>query len=243
MSLMLSGQTTGLFGRAIMQSSPFGLREGRDAMTEAMRAAASAALDGVAAEAATTDQLLVAQKAAASAGARFGLVGRLPFGPIMGLDPLPAASDADSRLADAARHIELLVGYTGNDAAPFVAMEPRMARLKRVGPLDAVIERAAAFALTRRVFRVPAGRFAQTWRGYGGRSATYRVNWSPPRAPMGPCHCIELPLLFDGPAWHDAPMLGGDPVDDRIAETMRRNWSGFAHHGIDGLDSPSLRIG
>ena len=43
--------------------------------------------------------------------------------------------------------------------------------------------------------------------------------------------------------WADAPMLGGDPVDDRLADTMRRNWSGFAHHGVDGLDSPSLRFG
>ena len=242
LSLMLCAQTTGLFQRAIMQSAP-GLRDGRDAMTAAMRAAASAALDGLATDSATTDQLLVAQKAASSAAARFGLVGRLPFGPIMGLDPLPAASDADGRLAHAAQHIELLVGYTGNDGAPFVAMEPRMARLKRVGPLGAVIERSAVFALTRRVFRVPAGRLAQAWREYGGRAATYRVNWSPLHAPLGPCHCIELPLLFDAPAWHDAPMLGGDPVDDRLADTMRRNWSGFAHHGIDGLDSPSLCFG
>jgi para-nitrobenzyl esterase len=37
-------------------------------------------------------------------------------------------------------------------------------------------------------------------------------------------------------------MLGGGPVDERLAETMRRNWSGFAHHGVDGLDSPSLRF-
>ncbi|HXL59982.1 MAG TPA: carboxylesterase/lipase family protein, partial [Mycobacterium sp.] len=72
---------------------------------------------------------------------------------------------------------------------------------------------------------------------------TFRVDWSPPRAPMGACHCIELPLLFGAPAWADAPMLGGDHVDDRLAETMRRNWSGFAHRGISALDSPALRFG
>jgi para-nitrobenzyl esterase len=69
------------------------------------------------------------------------------------------------------------------------------------------------------------------------------VDWSPHRAPLRASHCIELPLLFDAPGWADAPMLGGGPVDDRLAATMRRNWSGFAHHGIDGLDSPSLRFG
>ncbi len=109
-----------------MQSAPLGVRDGRDAMTAAMRSAATAT---------TTGELLDTQTAAAAAAARFGLVGGLPFGPIMGLDPLPASSDADDRLADAARRIELLVGYTRNDGAPFVAMDPRIARLKRLGPL------------------------------------------------------------------------------------------------------------
>jgi para-nitrobenzyl esterase len=232
LSLMLCEQTTGLFQRAILQSAPLGVRDGRDAMTAAMRSAANTT---------TTDQLLDVQTAAAAAAAPFGLIGRLPFGPIMGLDPLSAAPAADKRLADAARRVELLIGYTRNDGAPFVAMDPRNARLKRLGPVSTVFDRAASAALTRRVFGNPARRLAEAWRGHGGRSATYRVDWSPTR--MGACHCIELPLLFDAPAWADAPMLGGGPVDERLAETMRRNWSGFAHHGVDGLDSPSLRFG
>jgi para-nitrobenzyl esterase len=60
---------------------------------------------------------------------------------------------------------------------------------------------------------------------------------------MGACHCIELPLLFDARNWDDAPMLGGGPVDHRLAQTMLRNWTGFAHNGVDGLDSPKLRVG
>jgi para-nitrobenzyl esterase len=234
LSLVLCEQTPGLFQRAIMQSAPLGLREGRDAMTAAMRSAACTA---------TTGDVLDAQTAAAAAAARFGLIGRLPFGPIMGLDPLPAASETDDRLADAAPRIELLIGYTRNDGAPFAAMAPRIARAKRLGPVGVVIERVSAAALTRRVFGVPARRLAEAWRRYGGRSASYRVDWSPPRAPLGACHCIELPLLFDGAVWADAPMLGGAPVDERLADTMRRNWSGFAHRGVDGLDSPTLRFG
>jgi para-nitrobenzyl esterase len=230
-SLMLCARTTGLFSRAIMQSAPLGVREGRDAMTAAMRSAAGA----------TTGELLDAQTAAAAAAARFGLIGRLPFGPIMGLDPLPAASDADERLADATRRIELLVGYTRDDGAPFVAMDPRVARLKRLGPIGRAIGRAGVAALTRRAFGKPARQLAETWRRYGGRSTTFRVDWSP--AGMGACHCIELPLLFDPAQWADAPMLGGRQVDDRLAESMRRNWSGFAHHGVSGLDSPTLRFG
>jgi len=230
-SLMLCEQTTGLFQRVIMQSAPLGAREGREAMTAAMRSAAAA----------NPGELLDAQTAATAAAARFGLIGRLPFGPIMGLDPLPTDSDADERLADAARRIELLVGYTRNDGAPFVAMDPRVARLKRLGPAGRAVEQAAAAALTRRAFSRPARDLVKQWRTHGGRVATYRVDWSPAR--MGACHCIELPLLFDAAPWADAPMLGGRPVDQRLAETMRRNWSGFAHHGVGGLDSDALRFG
>ncbi len=233
LSLMLCEQTTGLFQRAIMQSAPLGVREDRDAMTAAMRSAANAS---------PTGEVMDAQTAAAAAAAPFGLIGRLPFGPIMGLDPLPAVPDVDGLLADAARRVELLVGCTRNDGAPFAAMDPRIARLKRLGPLGAGLSRAASAVLTRRVFGMPAWRLAEGWRQYGGRAATYRVDWSPPRAPLGACHCIELPLLFDAPEWADAPMLGGGAVDKRLAEIMRRNWSGFAHHGVDGLDSPSLRF-
>lgn len=231
-SLMLCEETKDLFQRAIMQSAPLGVREGRDAMTAAMRSAADAY---------SPAELMDAQVAAAVAASRFGLVGGLPFGPIMGLDPLPAESETDERLAEAARRIELLVGYTRNDGAPFVAMDPRLARLKRLGPLGRTVERAAAVAMTRRAFGKPAHRLAHLWRKHGGRSATFRVDWSP--SAMGACHCIELPLLFDSAAWADAPMLGGRAVDDRLAGTMRRNWSGFAHNGVDGLDSQAMRFG
>jgi para-nitrobenzyl esterase len=233
-SLMLCEETTGLFQRAIMQSAPLGVREGRDEMTAAMRLAANGY---------SPAELMDAQIAAAVAAARFGLVGGLPFGPIMGLDPLPAAADADDRLADAARRIELLLGYTRNDGTPFAAMDPRVAKARRFGPVGTAVERAASASMTRRAFSAPARRLAKTWRGSGGRVATYRVDWSPPGAPLGACHCIELPLLFDGAEWGDAPMLGGGPIDDRLAGAMRRNWSGFAHHGVDGLDSPTLRFG
>jgi para-nitrobenzyl esterase len=231
-SLMLCEQTAGLFQRAIMQSAPLGARPGRDAMTAAMRAAAKAV---------TTGEVLDAQTAAGAAAAHFGLVSGMPFGPIMGLDPLPAESEADKRLADAARRIELLVGYTRNDGAPFVAMNPRIARLKRFGPLGRIAERVAAAALTQRAFGKAARLLAQQWRKYGGRSATFRVDWSP--SELRACHCIELPLLFDPAPWVDSPMLGGRPIDSRLAEAMRRNWSGFAHNGVAGLDSPALRFG
>ena len=58
-------------------------------------------------------------------------------------------------------------------------------------------------------------------------------------------HAIASNCRFcsTGPTWADAPMLGGDPIDHRLAETMRRTWSGFAHYGVNGLESSALRFG
>ena len=87
-------------------------------------------------------------------------------------DPLPPQSQSVKRLADAARRIELLVGYTRKEAAPFAAMNPRIARAKRLGPPGGILERAAAAAMTRLVLSAPARRLAKTWQRYCGRSAT-----------------------------------------------------------------------
>ncbi|WP_101951096.1 carboxylesterase family protein [Mycobacterium sp. 3519A] len=231
-SLMLCEHTAGLFHRAIMQSAPLGVLTGREAMTAAMRSAAASV---------TTGEVLDTQTAAAAAAARFGLVSGMPFAPIMGLDPLPPQAQTDARLADAARRIELLIGYTRDDGMPFVAMDRRITRLKRYGPIGRIAERAASAVMTRRAFGKPAHRLADLWRENGGRSATFRVDWAP--SPMGACHCIELPLLFDAAAWEGAPMLGGRRVDGLLAESMRRNWTGFAHRGVSGLDSATLRFG
>lgn len=245
-SLLLCSEATGLFHRAILQSAPLGLRGSRTALTAAMRAAAQAALAGVAPLEASVEQLLAAQTAAAAAGQRFGRLGLMPFAPTIGCAPLPAAQDVAERLADAAPRIEILVGYTRDDALPFIAMTPRGQRLRRLGPLGRAGLAVAGRWMTRRIFGRPAIAFATQWRAAGGRAATFRVDWSPRHAPLGACHCIELPLLFGSPeVWTDAAMLGPPPrsVDGRRGRAMRAHWTAFARDGVCALGSSPLRIG
>ncbi|RUP06292.1 MAG: carboxylesterase/lipase family protein [Mycobacterium sp.] len=245
LSLMLSSQTAGLFTRAILQSAPLGLRKGRGAMTAAMREAVLAALAGVAPGEASVEQLLDAQTAAVTTAQRFGMLGGFPFAPIAGTDPLPPAGDERRVLADAAGRVEILVGYARNDADAFVAMDSRGRRLARLGLPGRVIARIAGDVLTRRVFGAPARELAKFWTSNGGAAATFRVDWSPPGAPLRACHCIELPLLFGTPeCWADAPMLGPgpDPIDIELGRKVRGYWAAFAHHGVAGLGCSSLRI-
>jgi para-nitrobenzyl esterase len=244
-SLMLCDQADGLFRRAILQSAPLGLRDGRGRMTPAMGSAAADALGAVTPTEANAEQLLDVHAAAVAAAQRFGLLGSLPFAPIPGRPPLPAADDIAWRIRDAATRVELLVGYTKDDAAPFVAMSPRARGPKRLGPLGSMAMRVASATATRRVFGGPAYRLAASWRTNGGLAATYRFDWAPVGAPLGACHCIELPLLMGTPsAWLGAPMLGPgrDPIDQRLARTVRSAWAAFAHHGVAALSEPSVRF-
>ena len=54
------------------------------------------------------------------AAQRFGLVSGMAFGPLLGVDPLPAPGEVSARIARVARTVDLLVGCTRLDAAPFV---------------------------------------------------------------------------------------------------------------------------
>ncbi|ORA15072.1 para-nitrobenzyl esterase [Mycobacterium asiaticum DSM 44297] len=245
LSLILSDGTAGLFHRAILQSAPLGLRYGREAMTAAMRNSANEALRDVSPAEASIGQLLDAQMAAVATAQRFGARGGFPFAPIAGMAPLPATPDERRRLLDAASNVEILAGYTCDDAAPFVAMDPRGRRLGRLGRLGNAMTGLVVRSVTKRIFSRPALDLAKLWISAGGRAATFRVDWSPAGAPLGACHCIELPLLLGTPAsWADAPMLGtgSDPIDAQLARTTRGRWAAFAHDGIPALGGTALRI-
>ncbi|ABK75705.1 carboxylesterase/lipase family protein [Mycolicibacterium smegmatis] len=229
--LMLAEEASGLFHRAIVQSAPLGLGDERADLAVAMRSALADALDGVDPLQATTQQLLDAQAAAASWAQPVEMLGAMmPFAPLLGHDPLPPADDVAGHLADAAARIELLVGYTRDDAAPFVTMHPEFSEMPD---------------LTEFIFGAPAEALAAQWNDLGGRAASYRFEWSPDDAPLGACHCLELPFLFGSPeAWADAAMLGNERrIDPTLADEMRTVWTQFAHHGVDALPARSLRFG
>lgn len=238
MSLMLCPEAAGLFTRAILQSAPLGLPRERSAMAAAMSKAALASLAGVPAMEADIEQLLKAQVAALTAAQPFGRLGMMAYAPILGHAPLVSAEQFESQIADAAARVEILVGYTRDDGRPFVSMDPRGARAQRFGPLGTALTAVIGRTLTRAVFGRPAIELARTWERAGGRSATFRVDWAPPRAPLGACHCIELPLLLGAVgSWRDAPMLGPEPrtADDDLGREMRSVWAGFAYDGVAAL--------
>lgn len=244
LGLILSPDADGLFHRAVVQSAPLGIgtqnagvAADRVVLATALQAAMAEALGGVAAREASRAQLLVAEGAAVAAAQGFGMIGGMPFAPLLGRDPLPSAAEVPERVADAAGRIELLIGHTKDDAAPFVAMDSRVKTLGVLKAAERLAIQAIAPAITQRMFGGLVEPFATTWREHGGRVSTYRFDWNPSDAPLGSCHCMELPLLFEsGDAWADAPMLGPDGAIDRaLAVRVRALWTGFAHRGVEDL--------
>jgi para-nitrobenzyl esterase len=167
--------------------------------------------------AAPVDEVLAVQKDAMSmAAARFSPSGGMPFGPVL--------DSAD--LSAAASRVELLVGHTADDGSPYVADQPEAWEI-----------------VTELVFAGPTRRLAEDWMKAGGQAATFNFRFRPPGAPLGACHCMELPFLFDPAGWAGAGMLAGQEPDPALAQLMRRTWAGFARNGMDALPSRSLEFG
>jgi para-nitrobenzyl esterase len=185
----------------------------------AERAEMTAALrEFVTVDAATpVDEVLAVQKDALSmAAARFSPSGGMPFGPEL--------DDVD--LSAAASRVELLVGHTADDGSPYVADQPEAWEI-----------------VTELVFAGPARQLAADWTTAGGQAATYNFRFSPEGAPLGACHCMELPFLFDPAGWAGAGMLAGREPDPELSRLMRRTWADFARNGLDALPSRSLEFG
>lgn len=225
LEMMRSSGTDGLFHRAIVQSAPLGLHRGRLRMQDAVERTIAAHL-GDRGDVMEAPGLLAIQEEVERVATSFGVAGGMPFGPDRRRAPM--RTGASTSLAGRAAEIDLLIGTTAQDAAPFVALDPRIRRLDRTGVAGRAAFRVAVAAVTRRVFGV--GEIVAIWEQAGGRVATYRFDWSPANSRLGACHCIELPMLFGGD-WSDAPMLRGRPVPETLAQQMRRTWTDFAKRG------------
>ncbi|GAA2436614.1 carboxylesterase family protein [Mycolicibacterium llatzerense] len=237
LALMLSPAADGLFHRAILQSAPLRMRQNRGPMTTAMRMQLAEALrrDGSTPAGATIAQLLKLQKAINDDVAAKYPAGQMAYGPLGEETPLVRTATESARLKEVAPRIELLIGHTAADAAPYLAMARTKPGQVPAADFDDSIFREAQEAMTRAQFTDPEAALVKDWTEAGGAACTYRVDWAPPGAPMGACHCIEIPLLFGTPqTWAGTYMLGtaDDPIDHTLAKDMRRSWCRFAHDGV-----------
>ncbi len=226
--LMISDGVEGLFERVVIQSAPFGLRRHRARMTRMMLAEAGP-LDA----STPLAQVHEAEARADAVGARFGFKAGMPFGTQYGHAPLPPEREAAGRWRRVAPRYDALVGWTSEETSLFVDFSPPLVRLFSVPRVGGTIRALALRISTDIVYRVPGRRFARSLAKGGGSVATYELRWRPRGGALGATHTIDLALLFPGPLWRGAGVLGDVRPDELppLGEAVRRVWAGFAATG------------
>ncbi len=203
--------------------------------------------------------------------ARWGEVAvyRLPFGPVIDGDLLPARP-IDSMAAGAGANIDVLVGNNADEyrlwlvptgminavnqemLSGFVAayglpyglqvaetLATYRATRKDATPGDLL----AAFA-TDLAYRIPAIRMAEAHTQQGaGATYLYEFAWPSPtfEGRLGACHLIELPFVFDNLDKEGFEGLAGTNPPQLVADAIHAAWVAFATSGNPGWPQFDLK--
>jgi para-nitrobenzyl esterase len=236
--LMISDGTAGLFRRVIIQSAPFGLRT-RRARMNAVMATATGPLDART----PLPELLEAEARAEKSAGRFGLRSGMAFGTQYGRSPLPEEDEAlDAWRAVADSGVDVLIGWTAEETSLFGELAPPLQKLfalHRIGPM---LQRAVFGVTTDLVYRSAGRRFATLLARAGARVTRYELRWRPRGSRLGATHTVELPLLFPGPLWRRAGVLGAVTPKElpELGRGMRALWADFARTGQLPPDAPRI---
>ena len=201
------------FCKAIIQSSPFGIKSSPKAASVVTRKFLRKL--GKDPMAASLDEILDAQEYVSES------VSGLSFMPIV--DSFTAIPQAVSSSG-----MKILSGCTKHDASPFVRGS--------LGKLfDSFIGRCVIAAVTKIIFSNPNRKYVLSLRKAGVEAAEYLFSWHPKGSPYGACHCIELPfLLGEYDDWCEAPMLAGMSREEYESNSrlLLSAWVGFANDGV-----------
>jgi para-nitrobenzyl esterase len=161
----------------------------------------------------------------------------------------------------AARGIEIMIGWTRDEANLFFAGNPLIpamdedqltalavtlcgdaaptmiasSRQNRPGasPGQIFLDLVTETAIARPCLEM-AARVAQG----GGRAFVYRFDWHSPLPGLAACHCLEIPfMLGTWRAWGSANLMAGadEVAVERLSADMMRRWAGFAADGDPGF--------
>ncbi|MFD9358422.1 carboxylesterase/lipase family protein [Streptomyces sp. NPDC060031] len=254
-------QAPGLMRRVILQSPPFGLDLPDP---EGCRERTGAYLEIAGAKTVEELRALPWPALAGVTGSLFALTTRWGYWPTPFLPVIDGAAvarhPAQSLLHGAAADIDVMIGWTREEANFGFALDPGHAAATREQVTDRIAdtfgteaapEAYAAYERTRpgarpadvlmdlitdELFRVPAVRLAER-RAESGRPVwAYQFDLPTPALDgrLGAAHCLELPFVFANfDQWSHAPFLAGlaPATRDGLAHTMHEAWIAFVRTG------------
>ncbi|KAJ5682700.1 hypothetical protein N7462_005865 [Penicillium macrosclerotiorum] len=225
--LIVAEGTKGLFHRAILLSPP--LRDLRErSQTADLLTKRAEQLFKEDPREMSTDDLLGVQKQLLINPVRTQV---MLFAPALGYAPLPNVEDFDRKVAENAKDIPILIGWTAHDGRPFASMmgPPTLLKLPLVGPY---VEAIGTWYITQSYFKWPSLQFHEQVLQAGGKSTSYSFEWAATGNALGACHCIDIPfILGTHEAWNAAPMLvGKDTANDisLVGTHLKDMWVAFA---------------
>lgn len=224
--LLALPEARSLFARAIIQSAPLNVEGGREEMQGKMLEATAALTP----ETPVAD-VVRAHTAAQQVASGYGLQGAMSFSPQHGLDPLPDDAGVIAGRDANASAIDMLIGYTSEEALLFVPRIPATQRLSELALIGRPLTSLVVRALTWLVYGRDAAKLTKRHVRAGGRASSYVVTWKAPHNVWGACHMIDLPLLFGNQStWGKAPLVRGASWSeiDREGKRMRAVWGDFA---------------
>ncbi|KAK5119440.1 hypothetical protein LTR85_007540 [Meristemomyces frigidus] len=224
--LLLVPESRALFRRAIIQSSPFGIRLGRSKMYEALLAKCQ----GISV-ASSSDEVVEMGDKLTEEGLKWGLEGGMVFAPQYGQEPLPDEEQITVKMHDAAPHFEVLIGTTAHETTLFLDKIPATAWLIDLPVVGSLFHSAISWWSTRVIYSNGAKELASLLTQAGGSASVYVIDWAPNNGRLGSTHAAELPLLLgDCQAWTDVPFIGDSKWEnvDQLGKRLRSVWVAFA---------------
>lgn len=264
--------TEGLFRRAVLQSPPLGIglmtyaegaRRGGLFLKElGLDSDQPTLIDSL--RACSVRELLAAQvRAMGALGAAQKGDLRPPFLPAEGPPhDFPGPELAERAAANAiARGIDILIGWTHDEANLYLASNPTLATLGEAeleygaaaiaGSAAATMIASARAArpgaapgqilldlMSETTWATPCKALACTIARAGGRAFLYRFDWRSPSAVLGACHTLDIPFaLGTWRAWMNAPIMAGanEAVVENLSDEMMHRWVRFATTGDPGF--------
>ncbi|MEB3371540.1 carboxylesterase/lipase family protein [Saccharopolyspora mangrovi] len=256
-TLVAGSSRSGLFRRAIAQSPAAMYRSEDEARKIAELITGPSGVRTTVAELANipAEDLHAAQKIATAEMTRNhgSWTDTTPYGVVLDgetLGELPWVALRDG----AARGVDLISGFTAEEAALFTAMLPRealdpdqlaadlhlgddvMQQYRRAHP---GIGDVALYnmLLSDKLFRIPALWMAEAHAAAGGRSYLYELTLQALNG-LGACHALDIPFTFGDVTSPVLQVLGGAPDGfEDLSGEFRRSWTAFAATGDPGWEA------
>jgi para-nitrobenzyl esterase len=257
-ALLAAPQTQGLIRRAILQSGPPQAFERDKVRRMVRRMATRLKIPATAAAFAEVDRELLLRTQAdvgrlsspVLGGPSFGIV---VDGDLVPRDPLEALVEGD-----AARGVELMMGWTSDEYRLWLVPGGLLERVDRLGPValagamarchcgtevprgyralhpEAGTAEIVGQIVTDHLLRIPLHRLADA---RSGSSYVYEFAWPSNLPGLGACHALELGYVFDTGDVPESRKLAGEGGPVELARAMHTAWVRFATEGNPGWQS------